>query len=252
MLSLKSIYNFFILNFILSIVGITGYFINSLNPLIILLFIILKDYGLLYLIDYGTQNKQAIGKRKEIKESYFMEFDSHLIGAILECGYTSLLFNSLPTSFNIFYYILNSFIFEIIFDFFHYWSHRLLHHPYLYKHIHIVHHKFKNPNSKSSFYHHPLDLILTNVIPILLTLYLYPVDQLTFSLLMVYKTFIEIAGHTGKKINASSFVQFKWLPQILGIDLKTEGHDLHHSRNKCNYGKRFKLWDKVFGTYIKN
>jgi sterol desaturase/sphingolipid hydroxylase (fatty acid hydroxylase superfamily) len=53
-----------------------------------------------------------------------------------------------------------------------------------------------------------------------------------FNFLLVYKEYIEICG-----------------PECLGIQLHTEDHDLHHTSSQCNYGKRFCLWDKVFGTY---
>lgn len=69
------------------------------------------------------------------------------------------------------------------------------------------------------------------------------------NLIMIYKIFIEISGHSGKKIKATSFPQFMWLPKIFDIELRTEDHDLHHTLNNCNYSKRFKLWDKIFSTY---
>ena len=46
----------------------------------------------------------------------------------------------------------------------------------------------------------------------------------------------------------SSFPQCIWLPRLFNIELYTEDHDLHHSRNNCNYSKRFSLWDKIFKT----
>jgi sterol desaturase/sphingolipid hydroxylase (fatty acid hydroxylase superfamily) len=65
-----------------------------------------------------------------------------------------------------------------------------------------------------------------------------------------YKTFIEISGHSGKKLYPNgSFSQFIWLPRFFNISLYTEDHALHHSSNYCNYSKRFSLWDKQFETY---
>ena len=70
-----------------------------------------------------------------------------------------------------------------------------------------------------------------------------------FKLIMTYKSFIEISGHSGKNPNGSSFVQFFWLPKIFGIELHTKDHDIHHILNNCNYSKRFSFWDKIFNTY---
>jgi len=72
-----------------------------------------------------------------------------------------------------------------------------------------------------------------------------------YNLIIVYKIFLEISGHTGKKFNSSSFPQFIWLTKIFKIKLITEDHDNHHKKNNCNYSKRFMLWDIVFGTRYK-
>ena len=150
---------------------------------------------------------------------------------------------------------LISFIFEIIFDFFHYWTHRISHNnKYLYIYSHKSHHKFRHPISILTFYHNPLDLIITNSIPQYLTLLLFPyLSFFQFNIILTYKTFIEISGHSGKKLYPSgSFTQFIWLPKLLNISLYTEDHDLHHDKSNYNYAKRFSLWDKVFGTYLSN
>jgi sterol desaturase/sphingolipid hydroxylase (fatty acid hydroxylase superfamily) len=68
-----------------------------------------------------------------------------------------------------------------------------------------------------------------------------------------YKTFIEISGHSGKKLHPiGSFSQFIWLPRFFNISLYSEDHALHHSSNFCNYSKRFSLWDKQFETYTES
>jgi sterol desaturase/sphingolipid hydroxylase (fatty acid hydroxylase superfamily) len=76
---------------------------------------------------------------------------------------------------------------------------------------------------------------------------------MSFHILTVYLTYQEIAGHLGKAMYpTSSFAQCIWLPRLLGIQLYTEDHDLHHLRLNCNYSKRFSIWDRLFRTYITN
>jgi sterol desaturase/sphingolipid hydroxylase (fatty acid hydroxylase superfamily) len=50
-------------------------------------------------------------------------------------------------------------------DFFFYWSHRLLHIPFLFKHIHKTHHKYHCPIGLASEYAHPLEFYFGNIMP---------------------------------------------------------------------------------------
>ena len=102
-----------------------------------------------------------------------------------------------------------------------------------------------------TFYHNPLDLIITNSIPQIVTLLIFPyISHFQFSIILTYKSLIEISGHSSKKLYPSgSFSQFIWLPRLLDISLYTEDHTLHHVLNNYNYSKRFSIWDKIFNTY---
>lgn len=46
-----------------------------------------------------------------------------------------------------------------------YWMHRFLHIPSVYKLYHKKHHEYNNSISISALYSHPVDYILSNVIP---------------------------------------------------------------------------------------
>lgn len=44
-----------------------------------------------------------------------------------------------------------------------YLSHRLMHVPFLYQHIHKTHHRFKTPIAISAFYAHPVEVVVANM-----------------------------------------------------------------------------------------
>ena len=240
----------------------TNYDYQVIEFLFNFLIFTVRNYLLLYFIEFGTQNKPAISSINVPKEDYKYEFDYNVISATVIESFTHTIiqhsniiyiFNNPYPYTEIIYFIPISFCFEIIFDFFHYITHLFLHNKYIYKYLHKKHHKFKHPKAITTFYQDPIDVIITNAVPTILTLYIIPnnyISYLQFNLITVYKSFIEISGHIGKKTYPTCcFSQFIWLPKSLQIELYAEDHDLHHSLNNCNYSKRFSLWDKLFGTY---
>jgi len=266
MISINSIKKFFYVNSLLFGLGFIQYkIINAYENIYSTFFIILatflsRNVFLIKFIDDNLQNKENINNRP-IFEEYNNQFNlavlsTTIIETITYIFIKHFIFGNIIVSNNyytdILYFIPITFIFELIFDFFHYWTHRISHaNKYLYIYSHKSHHKFKHPISILTFYHNPLDLIITNCIPLVLSLIIFPYLTLfQFNIFLFYKTFIEISGHCGKKIYPNgSFSQFIWLPKFLNITLYSEDHNLHHAKNTCNYSKRFSLWDKLFGTY---
>lgn len=270
LISFNSLKNFVIINSFLLSLGwiqhccITIY-ANNLNQfynVFAAFFIfITRNYLLLNFVEHGTKNKPNINNNIlfDPKEEYPNEFHVSVMTASLVESVTHVFVKTqiinINLSSNIYYELLVfvplSFGFEIVFDFFHYFAHRLLHNKYLYKYFHKKHHKFNYPTAIITFYQDPVDLLITNSIPTVLSLRIFPsISYFQFNFIAIYKNFIEICGHSGKlSYPTPSFPQFIWLPKILRFELYTENHGLHHSLNNCNYSKRFSLWDKVFNTY---
>jgi len=264
MISFNSIKNFISINIGLIGISLLEYMFYENYGIFTLL--VLRNYILIDAIEYSTKNNQIIDIETRIKpqESFSHEFDLFLLSStfieyithlyIKETFYSNQTIILCSQSFfqDLQSFILISFYFEIIFDLFHYVSHLLLHkNTFLYKNIHKIHHKFKYPSCITTFYQHPVDMVLSNLIPTIITMYIIPVKPTYFQYIMIstYKVFSEISGHLGKYTKSISFSQFIWLPKMLNIELRIEDHDLHHSNNNCNYGKRFSLYDKIFGTF---
>mmetsp|Transcript_21629 Transcript_21629/g.69648 ORF Transcript_21629/g.69648 Transcript_21629/m.69648 type:complete len:263 (-) Transcript_21629:129-917(-) len=155
-------------------------------------------------------------------------------------------------------FLVVSFLFEVVFDFFHYWTHRLCHATSLglLRRSHAIHHRTASLAPIAAYEQGLLDVLLCNAAPaaaaLALVETLLPVGgHQTTALLWTYKAYVEVAGHVGIHSRATSFPQCVWLPRLLGIALSTEDHDRHHSHHgKGNFSKRFLLWDHLFGTYL--
>ena len=268
MCSLKSVKRFATTNAFLISVATAQYFAigDNFSPLAVICTYIARNYLLMSIIDYNITDKQNLcaDRRTVPKEKYRGEFHVNLIVTtviealtVITCRHVfNLIHPDSSYAYDLISFIPVSFVFELVFDFIHYWSHRALHQiPWLYINFHKKHHKFNYPNTIVTFYQDPIDLMLTNSLPTTFGLMCVKtlfggVSDFQFSLLIIYKSYIEICGHSGKDIKrTSAFVQFMWLPKMLGIELITEDHDIHHTKNNCNYSKRFSLYDKLFGTY---
>lgn len=148
-------------------------------------------------------------------------------------------------------FIPKSFLYEIIFDFFHYWAHRTTHAiPVIYRAFHAEHHAQILLDPYKAYYQSYPDLIITNFLPLVAATKLIPVSPFFLFVFFWYKTFTEASGHIGKSLKATCFPQCMWLPRFLGIALHADDHELHHTHPRRNFGKRFALWDRVFGTWM--
>jgi len=260
---LNSVKAFFKLNGSIILYTYLDYIVCKLqnNFLVDFTSMVLKNYIFIDIINYRLKNVDCIQEDNRIQpvEKFYGEFHFFLLSSSLIETLTTLVckkyFLTLEENIinDLLFFIPYSFCFEILFDLFHYITHYHGHNKYIYRYFHKLHHLHRYPVSILTFYQHPIDLIITNSVPIFLSLYIlskfHPSSFFMYKLLTAYKTFIEVSGHSGKKPNGSSFIQFFWLPKIFNIQLTTEDHYKHHTINNCNYSKRFSLWDKVFGTF---
>jgi len=124
-------------------------------------------------------------------------------------------------------------------EFHFYCIHRPLHWPWLYKHIHKIHHNSVNPSPWSSLSMHPIEQALFFSSSLL---YLIVPAHPLFALYHLQLSGLgSIVGHIGfDKI-------------VLGdknlMDTHTYNHYLHHKYFEVNYGDGTVPLDKIFGTY---
>jgi len=249
----KSIITFFSVNTTLVFISLVIDHVTRFHKNIVVIFFtyVLRNYFLLLWLTVITNKKTVIHNNNKCKlKDHLYLFSTTFLDTITSIFIISNL--KLNKTSNLIYFIPKSFLFELILDFFHYITHRSLHNRYL-RFIHSTHHKHLNPQFINSYYFNPLDVIITINIPMILSISILPVSLFEFTLLSVYKQYTELAGHSGKRLSpCSCFPQCIWLPRLLGIQLYSEDHYLHHRLNNYNFAKRFSLWDKLFGTYLHN
>lgn len=130
-------------------------------------------------------------------------------------------------------------------DLFFYFYHRALHEsPFLYRHIHRIHHKAFAPLPLDHLYVQPLEWMLGTIGPLagLATVYL-AWGELNMWTYLVYGTFREL-----HELHIHSGLRSVLLYRV-GLLSTVDRHDLHHARpNSGNYASSLRIWDRVFRT----
>ncbi len=131
----------------------------------------------------------------------------------------------------------------IMHDTYFYWTHRLMHHPKLFKIFHLVHHQSTNPSPWAAYAFHPLEAIIEVGIFVVF-LFTIPIHSLQLSIFFLLSIIYNIYGHTGYEMYPKGFSQHR-----LGKWINTSvNHNLHHQYFRGNYGLYFLFWDRVMGT----
>jgi sterol desaturase/sphingolipid hydroxylase (fatty acid hydroxylase superfamily)/uncharacterized protein (DUF2147 family) len=131
----------------------------------------------------------------------------------------------------------------LIHDMYFYWAHRLMHHPKIFRHVHLVHHRSTNPSPWAAYSFHPIEAVVEAAIFPLLA-FTIPIHGLAFFIFLVYMISRNVLGHLGIEFLPKWFIKNKWV----NWHTTTTHHDLHHKYFNSNYGLYFTWWDRWFGT----
>ena len=124
-------------------------------------------------------------------------------------------------------------------SFYFYLIHRLLHVPFLYRHVHSLHHRNINVGPWSGMSMHPVEQAIFLGSVFIHILIGAPPEHILFHL--QYYLLPALTPHTG----------FQGL--LVGdknrLSLGTFHHQMHHRYFECNYGSLKNPWDKRFGSF---
>jgi sterol desaturase/sphingolipid hydroxylase (fatty acid hydroxylase superfamily) len=129
----------------------------------------------------------------------------------------------------------------VVYEFFHYWYHRLAHElNWLWRAGHQMHHSAESLDAFGAYYLHPLDAANFTSIGSLVFFPLLGVTVEAGVLAMLFLTFNAMFQHANIRTP-------RWLGYLIQ---RPESHGIHHAAgvHRYNYAD-LPLWDMVFGTF---
>lgn len=128
-------------------------------------------------------------------------------------------------------------------DAYFYWTHRLLHHPRLFRRFHRTHHLSHNPTPWAAYSFSAGEAVVQAGIGPLLV-YTMPMHYSAFVAFMTLQITFNVFGHCGYEILPRWFLR-----SPLGRFMNTVTHHaMHHEKVHANYGLYFNIWDRLMGT----
>lgn len=128
-------------------------------------------------------------------------------------------------------------------DTYFYWVHRAMHHRWLYRRVHRLHHRSVTPTPWAAYAFHPAEAVIEAAF-LPLFLLAVPMHGLAIALFLVVMIVRNVMGHAGFELHPAGMARSRWL----GWLTTTTHHDMHHARPGGNYGLYFTWWDRLMGT----
>ena len=141
------------------------------------------------------------------------------------------------------YYVFSWCWMFFLHDTYFYWMHRAMHHPRLFKHVHLVHHKSTNPSPWTAYAFHPAEAFLEALIAPLIAFTL-PVHMPAIGLFFLFQIMYNVYGHLGFELYPKGFHK-TWIGRWVNTSV---AHNLHHDKFTGNFGLYFLFWDRMMGT----
>ncbi|MEL6686980.1 MAG: sterol desaturase family protein [Pseudomonadota bacterium] len=126
-----------------------------------------------------------------------------------------------------------------------YFTHRIMHHPKLFKHTHAGHHRSVQPTPWASFSFDPIEAVSMAWLLPVMALFI-PIHWATALTILMLMTINAVFNHAGWEVYPKRWIDGWWGRHVI----TASHHNLHHTKFSGNYGLYFRFWDKLMGTDI--
>ncbi|MGB1444196.1 MAG: sterol desaturase family protein [Flavobacteriaceae bacterium] len=184
---------------------------------------------------------------------YLREFTYSILTLLIFVGVALLVFYSPLREYNMRYSSIDQYgwgywwfsvlAMILLHDTYFYWTHRAMHHPKVYRYVHLVHHLSRNPSPWAAFAFHPLEAIVEAGIVIFIA-FLFPFHITALLTFLIFMTVYNAYGHLGFELYPKGF-QATWVGKWINTSV---AHNQHHEKFNGNYGLYFLFWDRWMGT----
>lgn len=126
-----------------------------------------------------------------------------------------------------------------------YWTHRLMHHPKLYKKFHVIHHQSVYPTPWAALSFNASEAVVESLVFIIAVMVL-PFHWSVLPLFNVVSILLNVHGHLGHDIFSRATLEkapFRWFNH-------PSTHGQHHLKHQGNFSLYLVFWDKLMGTWI--
>jgi lathosterol oxidase len=208
--------------------------------------------GLVHYAYYGRRRDAAASWKLQpkrflpprmVRHAFFLGSANMIVGAtigglfawhVLRGGWSSLYFD--PLEHGAPWLFVSALATFFVIDAGLYYSHRFLHRPWMFRHIHRWHHRYTAPVVFTTTAVHPIEFLVFTTF-VLLPAVLVPVHWAVYVMVVAYTYLIGMIDHSG--------IDVRWpLPLHSG----NRFHDDHHVFFHCNYGHHTQVFDLVHDT----
>jgi lathosterol oxidase len=143
--------------------------------------------------------------------------------------YTSFYGYFMTNQYTVTHFIISAAVYLLFFDSWFYWTHRLLHVKFLWRHVHYAHHQFLHPTAFAQDAVHPFEAVLQGPMGHHFAAMVYPIHPVAHALFGFLTSIYAIAAHDGRAGDLND-------------------HCKHHTHKHVNFGLYWGLWDYICGT----